>query len=92
MKFILPILLIACYHFPIEYTAHNLPVPITCVKCDSIPDSSFSFLAIRARELDDSIALIRKQNKWLDSFNHTLDTVHWAPYYNKLKRQKQVTN
>ena len=60
-------------------------------RCDSIPeiygigDSSYEAMSIRKKELEDSIRMIRKQNKFLDSLNHTLDTVKWTPYYYKHK-------
>ena len=49
-------------------------------------DTTVEFLQRRIKELDDSIALIRKQNKWLDSINRSLDTVKWKPYYYKSKK------
>lgn len=48
-------------------------------------DTDFDFLMRRIKELDDSIILIKKQNKWLDSVNKSLDTVKWTPYYYKPK-------
>lgn len=100
MKLLLAIFLISCSPTPkIEYVAHNLPVLITCKWCDTLPpskDSSYVWLVLRSKELDDSIALIEKQNIFLDSVNYFLsgpkywvDTIKWTPYYYKHKKKRK---
>ncbi len=90
VKYLFIISFFACSSMAhIEYTGTKFPPEITCVYCDTAKvDSTYEFLINRKRELDDSIALIKSQNLFLDSVRKNCDTVKWKPIYYKPNKKK----